>query len=467
MKRSPSYIAICVALLAAGCFTPRSNNPIASDVTTSSEVGRVVVRVHWPAVRATQAIPYLTETLALTVKDAEDHTLLQQTLDRSKNMISLPLPPGTNYQVTVQAETATETRIALGSSKRFDIQRNRTTLVEDIELLPVITRFTGPSDAFAADADMRVSALNKPFALAFDGTDLLVADTSNNAVKRLTPSGEMSTIATLTLPQGIFSDAAGNIWIYASKHIHLIPKRDDLFYGEPRKTGQLYDILAGAGSINPSLAVVGFSMAQDLDGRILLSSQRDGKIYRLSAFSDATASLEPIIGTGSTIPTVTGIASSDVSLEGPTGLAVDTLGNLAIVDTGNTGLSRVVLLCRKDGNYFGKDMQAGNAYVIYEVPTSTLAYAYRLAFDPHGNLYFVSNRDHTVRKIDRGSGNGTLSIIAGQQGAPTTDASDEGLGNNGPAASASFYAPTALAITPDHRLFICDSQNNQIRLLHL
>lgn len=104
---------------------------------------------------------------------------------------------------------------------------------------------------------------------------------------------------------------------------------------------------------------------------------------------------------------------------------------------------------------------AGKAYLILQTVDGE-SRAKRLAFDRDGNLYFTSNLDQTVRKIDRSTG--ALSKVAGQ---PNVTSDATALGNDGPAGAASLNYPMALAISPENRLFISDYLNHQIRLIHL
>jgi len=76
-----------------------------------------------------------------------------------------------------------------------------------------------------------------------------------------------------------------------------------------------------------------------------------------------------------------------------------------------------------------------------------------IALDPSGNLYFVSPDEVRVYKLNP---NGTLTLVAG-------NGSRGFSGDNGPATSASFYYPNALAVDAAGNVYISDAFNGRVR----
>ncbi|MEP7105886.1 MAG: LuxR C-terminal-related transcriptional regulator [Chloroflexota bacterium] len=85
-----------------------------------------------------------------------------------------------------------------------------------------ISSFAGTGEVgFAGDGGPAAAArLNAPHGLAFDGEgNLYIADTGNNRVRRVTPTGTISTVAgtgspdQLKFPTGLAVDAGGNLYV--------------------------------------------------------------------------------------------------------------------------------------------------------------------------------------------------------------------------------------------------------------
>ncbi|MNX65920.1 NHL repeat protein [compost metagenome] len=472
MKRSSCIITVLCALSSAGCMTTPLVSPVMRPAAAPAELGNVKLTVRWPSSRLAQAMPFATNRLTLTVESAAGEAVAQSSLEQGQTTVSMELPTGTGYKLRVRADAATQANIA-GAEAIFSVLRNRNTDLA-VELSPVIRRFAGSPDAAEASQADRATLLNQPDGIWWEGRDLLVANNYNNTIVRIDPTGNIGVIAgggnadldseplatqaLLSNPTSILTDLDGNIWLQTDfTRLCVIPKRDGEMYGRMRQAGRVYPILTGNG-IDPEVYFIGSSMALDSDGRILLTSGDEGLVYRLSAASAATASLTPIIGKGGQPPRPEGTDPLAAYIGSPVGLAVDQDGNIAVA---SDYPAQVTVLCKKAGRIFGMDMQAGQSYRLGESAFGE-ALPKRLAFDRDGHLYFVSNADHTIRRFDRATG--ILSRVSGQPGA-TSQVNP--LGNDGPAAAASFRTPLGIAISSDNRLFISDTENHQIRLIHL
>ncbi|MGI8686766.1 MAG: SMP-30/gluconolactonase/LRE family protein [Acidimicrobiales bacterium] len=76
-----------------------------------------------------------------------------------------------------------------------------------------------------------------------------------------------------------------------------------------------------------------------------------------------------------------------------------------------------------------------------------------IAFDPAGNLYIAESSGGRIRKVTPGGG---ISIVAGNSGQGYS-------GDGGPATSATFSYPEAVAVDGAGNLFVADSLNHRIR----
>ena len=91
-----------------------------------------------------------------------------------------------------------------------------------------------------------------------------------------------------------------------------------------------------------------------------------------------------------------------------------------------------------------------------------------IAVDSAGNLFISDFDDHRIRRVDADTG--VITTIAGDgrcctTGAPFNFITGAYGGDGGPATSASLSGPQALALDPDGRLFISDVYNARIRVV--
>jgi sugar lactone lactonase YvrE len=146
----------------------------------------------------------------------------------------------------------------------------------------------------------------------------------------------------------------------------------------------------------------------------------------------------------------------------PAGLAIDSTGNLYIADTQNQRIRKVasdgtISTVAGTGSPFdGFDLGDGGP-----ATSAHLLYPVGAAVDSAGNLYIVDSVQTTpaglVRKV---SPDGTITTVAGCMTQITCYTS---LGDGGPATSANLNNPTAIAVDSGGNLYIADTGNNLIR----
>jgi sugar lactone lactonase YvrE len=261
------------------------------------------------------------------------------------------------------------------------------------------TGFSGsPAPGPATSSD-----LSGPAAVAVDSSgNLYIADFGNNVVEEVTPGGVLSIVAgtgtggaptpgpatssNLYSPAGVAVDSAGNLYIA------------DMFNNRVEKvtSGGVLSIVAGT-------------------------------------------------GTGG-VPTPGPATSSD--LYAPSGVAVDSAGNLYIADLNNNLVEKVT-----SGGVLS--IVAGSGNVGRPTPgpatASALYYPFSVAIDSAGNLYIADSSNDVVEKVTSG---GVLSIVAGTGtgGAPTP----------GLATSSDLSDPQGVAVDSAGNLYIADANNSVI-----
>ena len=275
-------------------------------------------------------------------------------------------------------------------------------------------------------------------------------------------------------------------------------------------------VVGGAGTIL-SYAGGGFGNNSDAIGALLNTPQGvaldgAGNLYLADAgshlvrkVSAATGIITTVAGTGSPGFSGDGGPATSASLNNPKGVAVDSSGNLYIVDLSNHRIRRVDTagvittvagngdsfypgdggpavaasiapvsvavdgaknLYFSDGNYLRKVDAVGVISTLAgggawgepgDGGPATAAWLYGpqgVALDAAGNLYLAEANGHRVRKIDAATG--IITSFAG------TGSAGYG-GDGGPAGSARFSYPTALSLDGAGNLYIADANNYRIR----
>lgn len=192
-------------------------------------------------------------------------------------------------------------------------------------------------------------------------------------------------------------------------------------------------------------------VAVDDEGNIYFSEPILGLVKKMNA---ATGDITTVAG-----QSFTGGYSGDggpatkAGLSDPTGVAVDSSGNIYIADPQDnvirevnaaTGVITTVAGSGMDG-YSGDGGPATKAELNY--PSS-------VAVDGAGNLYFGDVLNHRVREVNAATG--VITTVAGNGG-------DGYNGDGGPATKAILSDPAGVAVDAAGNLYIADAGNNVIR----
>lgn len=264
------------------------------------------------------------------------------------------------------------------------------------------------SYGFRGDQGTAVAArLANPSGVAVsDSGEVYVSDTENHRVRKITPSGVITTVA----GRGI----AG-------------------FRGDRGAA-------TSARLWNPQ------GLALDGAGRLYVADSTNHRIRVI----DSNGTITTLAGSGR--PGFGGDdgPSTEAMLLRPSDVAVDALGNVYIADTGNHRIRRVSngIITTVAGNSrvgFGGD--GGPADL------ATLNNPEGVAVDMYGSVYIADTRNHMVRRVDL---DGTISTIMGTGSRGYT-------GDGDPATSASLNLPSGVAVDWRGGVYVADSGNHVVR----
>jgi len=330
-----------------------------------------------------------------------------------------------------------------------------------------ITTIAGDGTAaYAGDAGPATAArLQIPSRVVVDAIgNLYIADSGNNRIRKVTLGGTITTLAgngtagfsgdngpatlaSLSDPQGLAVDAAGNVYISDTGN-HRVRKI-------PASTGLIVTIAGNgtgglSGDSGPATAASLNSprgIAFDGAGRLYIADRNNNRIRRV----DAAGTVSTFAGTGSAGYSGDGGTANFASFSLPQDVALDSAGNLYIADTDNQRIRRVVA----DGTV---RLVAGNGSATFAgdsgpATQASLNSPTGVAVDSSGNLYIADSQNHRIRKIDTA---GTITTIAGNGTATFA-------GDGSAATQASLSSPAGVSPDSSGNLYIADTSNNRIR----
>ncbi len=303
-------------------------------------------------------------------------------------------------------------------------------------------------------------SLNNAAGLAVDaeGT-LFISERVAHRIRRLSRDGILTTVlggkgkglsgdggpaieAQVAGPLAMAVDGEGNL---------LIVDQDNYRVRKISPSGMI-TTFAGGGTTFPGDAVEATSanlfrpccVAVDKEGNVFLAA---GWIQKIA--SDGIISI--VSGNGTYSYGGDGGPATAAQLYGPGALALDAEGNLFIVDSGNLMIRRVgtdgVISTIAGTGKFGSSGDGGPARL------ASFGALGGLAFDASGNLFVADVWSHRIRKISPG---GIITTAVG-------DGFPRHAGDGGPASKASINYPLDIAFDRQGNLFIADYGNERIR----
>jgi len=327
-----------------------------------------------------------------------------------------------------------------------------------------VTRLAGTTGGFAGDGGPAIDAqLKEPMgaAVAADGT-VYVADTNNHVVRRITRDGKIATIAgtgasgydgdgglatsaRLNTPAGVALDGAGGLLI-ADTSNHAI-RRLDLTTG-------IIDTVAGdgtAGFYGDDLPADGAKLNLPGDvaplpgGGFLIADTQNDRIRKVASDGVITT----VAGDGVAAFGGDGGLATDASLQEPSDVEPTSDGGYLIADRMNHRIRKVSLsglITTEAGS--GSDVLFGGSPAVLDEPASVSARS-------DGSFLIAEPRHHLILEVgtDR-----TMAIVAGTGSAGSS-------GDGGPAGSAKFNEPARAVLAGSTGYVVVDTKNHRIRLV--
>jgi len=326
---------------------------------------------------------------------------------------------------------------------------------------------TGASGFTGDGGPATAATLNQPSGIAVDSSgNIYIADTNNFRVRMISPTGVITTVAgngqqgfggdggpataaSLTQPIGIAVDSSGNLYIADALGSVLRKVSGGIISTIAGKYGLGQDYGDG-GLATSALLFSPSGVAVDSSGNVFIADTSDNLIRKITASS---GNISVVVG-NSTTPGFGGDGGSAtaaaVELNLPTGVVVDASGNLYIADSGNNRIRKV------SGGNITTIAGNGTAGSIGDGGGSaTAAELYKptsVAVDASGNVYITSTQTNRVLEVSGGN----ISTVAGIGVAGT-------YGDGGSPAFAELNQPKAVAVDASGNIYIADTLNNRIQ----
>lgn len=278
----------------------------------------------------------------------------------------------------------------------------------------IISTYAGTgSSGFSGDGGPAINArFNNPAGISLDGAgNLYVADRDNNRIRRVSPTGLITTVAGT-------GETFGNLGDGGPATVATIGSPSDVFATE--------------------------------DGTLYISDQGNRRIRRVTPAGTITT----IVGNGLLGFQGDGGPGTSAQIGAATGLLVTNDGTLYFADTQSHRVRKLspsgtISTIAGDGNdLFGGD--GGPATAAYLNTPSAVA------IDAAGNILVTDSANDRIRRI---GSNGVIATYLGSN----EPAVASGNGDGGSAAETRLTDPTDIFITPSGDLYIADAGADRIR----
>ncbi|MHB8520044.1 MAG: NHL repeat-containing protein [Limisphaerales bacterium] len=320
----------------------------------------------------------------------------------------------------------------------------------------------------SADGTGSTARFNSPSSVAVDGAgNVYVADTYNSTIRKVTPVGTNWVVTTLAgqtgsigsvdgtgsaarfwVPSGVTVDSAGNVYV-ADTYNNTIR--------ELTPTG-VVTTLAGLPGIGGYGSVDGTGGAGRFRAPSAVAADSAGNVFVADSGNQTIRKVTP----AGVVTTVAGLAGGKGSVDGmgsaarfygPSGVAVDGAGNAYVADTYNNTIRKVTAagvvttlagLANSSGSVDGTGSVAR-----FWVPSG-------VALDSVGNLYVADTYNNTIRKVTPLGTNWVVTTLAGLAGG-------FGFSVDGTGSAARFNGPSGVVVDGTGNVYVADTYNNTIR----
>ena len=318
----------------------------------------------------------------------------------------------------------------------------------------VVSTLAGvPVSAGSADGTGSGARFNNPWGVTVDaGGNLFVGDRGNSTVREITPLGVVSTLAGTAGDSG-YADGTGNEALFRNPSSVAVAGGGAIYVADPRNFVVRFLTYPGVvsspefacgGCLDAALRFFGLqTVAAGVNSNFYVV---DGSTLEIVSPSGGAWSVTNLAGSAAGFADGT---NTSALFNMPQGIALDGAGNVYVADTGNhvirkvTPAGLVTTLAGLPGSFGSADGAGTNAQ--FNSP-------HGVAVDSSGNVFVTDCLNDTIRMITLF---GVVSTVGGMPGV--------GGSADGPGSQALFYHPVGIAVDGAENLYVADFVNNTIR----
>jgi sugar lactone lactonase YvrE len=376
-------------------------------------------------------------------------------------LAGLPGVPGTNDGIGSAARFNQPIGVSVDASNNVYVADFMNSTIRKISPAGAVTTLAGLGGVSGANDGVGAAArFYQPYGLAVDSSNnVYVADTYNQLIRVITAGGLVSTLAgqagvtgtnngagsaaLFNLPARVALDGVNNLYVaeYGNDAIRKITPSGvvSTFAGWPGVSGTNN----GTGTSARFFEPVGVAM--DAASNLYVADYGNNTIRKITSAAVVTT-IAGLAGSGGSVDGT----NSAARLQGPNDVCWS--GSLFVADNLNCTIRRLGLFGTNwvastvAGAVAGVGTNDGPGGVArFNVPNS-------LAIDASNNVCVADESNNTIRKI---SPAGVVSTLAGLAGVAGT--------NNGTAGAARFSHPEGVAVDRSNNVYVADQNNDTIR----
>ena len=349
--------------------------------------------------------------------------------------------------------------VAVDGSGNLSVADSYNHTIRRITAGGVVTTFAGSAGINgSADGTGAAARFYSPVGVAVDAAgNTYVSDTTNDTIRKITSSGVVSTLAgapvytsadgmgaaaRFTFPFDVAVDPAGNIYVADAGNNTI------------RKVTPSGNVTTLAGLAGVVGSTDGTGSAARFNYPVGVAVDAAGNVFVADAGNNTVRRITP----AGAVTTLAGLAGSPGSTDGtgsaarfnyPSDVTVDSAGNVYVADAANNTIRKitaggvVTTLAGTAGTTGSTD--ATGAAARFNYPAG-------LAVNGAGTLYVTDAGNHTIRQISSG---GVVTTLAGTASAV---GSTDGTGS-----AARFNSPRGITLDTAGNLFVADFHNFTIR----
>ena len=381
--------------------------------------------------------------------------------------VAVPIDAKSGSGKAIETEISLVDGITLDKKGNMYIAMREHNIISRIDTKGTMTRYAGSGQSgFSGDGGPAANAsFRVPAGLAFDSEgNLYIADRENHRVRKVDPKGYISTFAgigeagfsgdegpavkaRLNLPSGVVVDKKGNLYISdrSNDRIRVVDKKGVI------RTYAGSGVAGFQGDAGPALKAQldkPFGIALDETKNLYIADRNNNRVRKVSPDGIITT----VAGDGGFFFMGDNGPAYRASVAAPTGVALDSKGNLYIADRNNnrvrvvdrTGMIRTVV-----GT--GQQDYNGDSEVARE---TNLYLPFGLTVDSNDNLLVIDRSHYRIRRIDPKSGQ--VETVAGN-GVKLF------AGDGGPATGATLSFPHGMSVDKEDNLIFSDKGHFRIR----